>query len=339
MLALPEFHPHFLAFAEVHACHQRGEMLDSEFALHAQAFTALLQRLQQRLNWELPLLAGMSGAQGAIFQVVERLTVLTQLVQSSPHEVSVPASLQAGEQALQQVSFLLHQLPFIVDVAVVNELLILASNEGEVDLAPVQQRLPLLLQWLADLENGWKTFLLLFPQRQSLVDKALYIVQALKGAAGGIHLVLEGEDPQGLRSALQIMVNALQALAPMEETRYLEETEQLTLSTDLRLERGSRLVARLGTMPPEYQLELQKWLTEKAQSLADLRSWLFWAGMEPAVHTDEVERLLEKLNLLATNVSQFHAFDHSFLLKDLEQWRGDFEELTKKLQPQEIPQE
>lgn len=330
MLRLSDYQPHFASFAEAQRRFHEGNLEEPDFQLHARSFRTFLQQLQQRLNWELPLLEGFPESKAPIQLLVDPLQGLTEMVKAYPEQELVLVNLMNCERLLQRVSWFFQQLPVFVDVAIVNELLILASAEGDINPTPVRQRLPLLMEWLADLENGWKTFLLLNPHRQSLVDKALFTIQALKGAAGGLYLYVEGQDPQGLRNGLKLMVNALEALAPLQETRTLEEIQQSRMSPDLCLERGSQLIQQLGSIPPDYQRELQKWIDERARSMSELKSYL-WAS-----NTDcpEAARLVDELQELLGNVSNLFALDQISCLQKLEQWRREFEALDQEFRSQ-----
>jgi hypothetical protein len=326
VLSTQDYLPHFTSFERVHRLFQQGQIEEPDFRLHARAFGSFLERLQQRLNWELPLLRGFSEAGLAIEMLIEPLQWLTGMVQSHPEQEMVLVNLQNCQHALHRVAYFFQQLPVFVDVAIVNELLILGSPEGEIDPLPVRHRLPLLLEWLGDLESDWKTFLTIHPQRQSLVDKALRIVQGLQGATGGIYLFLEGEDPDGLRNGLKLMVKALEALAPLEETRSLEEGQLQTLSPEFRLERAAQLIARLGSIPSTYERELLKWFSQKDLRMQEFRNYL-WAE---CIEAPEAEQLSERLSELCTNLSNFLALDQFSLLSKLEQWRSDFEALEQK---------
>ncbi|MBT9582907.1 hypothetical protein IV102_06130 [bacterium] len=332
MLRLSNYQPHFASFAEAQRRFHEGDLDEPDFQLHARSFRTFLQQFQQRLNWELPLLEGFSESKAPVQLLVDPLQGLTEMVKAYPEQEIVRINLHNCERLLQRVDWFFQQLPVMVDVPIVNELLILASAEGDINPTPVQQRLPLLMEWVADLEEGWKTFLLLNPHRRSLVDKALFTVQALKGAAGGLYLYLEGQDPQGLRNGLKLMVNALEALAPLQETRTLEEMQQSTFSPDLCLERGFQLLRRLGSLPPKYPSELRKWTDEKSGLMSQLNSYLWVSNTD----CPQAAQLAQELHELLGNVSNILALDQSSCLQKLEQWRRDFEALDQEFRSQPL---
>lgn len=322
MLTLQEYHPHFLAFAQVHAAYLEGDCEDSVFDDHCRAFESFLLRLQGRLNWELPLVSGYVEAQDAIRLLEEPLKNLTLRIQHQPASEAVATSLQDCLRAMHRVQCFFAELPVFVDVAVVNELLVLGSASEALELEAIRHRLPFLLQWLGDLEASWNVFLTLYPHRESLVKKALFVIQAIKGGAGGIHLFLEGEEQIGLHESIQLVVAALEALSPLEETRYWDEFEKISLSQDLILDRGAKLLALLGTLPPSYQAVLRKWVAAKSQAMLDLQC-LADPGSE-----ERLAGLSQDLGLRAKEVQKF-ALDHSSILENLEQWRQQFEDVTK----------
>ena len=332
MLSPSDYQPHFASFVEAQRRLHEGEMEESDFPLHARSFRTFLQQLQQRLNWELPLLEGFSESKVPIQLLVDPLQGLTEMVKVYPEQEIVIVSLRDCQRLLQRVCWFFEQLPVMVDVPIINELLILASFEGDINPIPVQQRLPYLMEWLADMEYGWKTFRLLHPHRQSMVDKALFTLQALKGAAGGLYLYLEGQDPQGLHNGLKLMLNALEALAPLQETRTLEEMQQSMFSPDLCLERGSQLLRQLGSIPPEYSRELKKWADEKAGLMSQLSSYLWVSNTD----CPEAAHLADEIQELLGNVSNILALDQLSYLQKLEQWRSDFEALDQEFRSQPL---
>ena len=100
------------------------------------------------------------------------------------------------------------------------------------------------------------------------------------------------------------MVAALEALSPLEETRYWDEFEKISLSQDLILDRGAKLLALLGTLPPSYQAVLRKWVAAKSQAMLDLQC-LADPGSE-----ERLAGLSQDLGLRAKEVQKF-ALDHS----------------------------
>ncbi|MBS2037030.1 hypothetical protein JST97_18730 [bacterium] len=321
MIAPSEYLPHFASFIETHDRYRKEQIGEPDFRVQASAFASHLQQLQQRLNWELPLLAGFSEAPQAIEMLVEPLNALTHWVEQSPQEEAVIGKIRQCQQALGRISYLFRQLPDFVDVTVINELLILASPEGGIDPEPVRQRLPFLLSWLRDLEAGWRLFGFLYPHRQSLVGKALLLVEGLKEAAGGIYLYLQGEDPGALRTSLKRTLKGLMALAPLHETRQLEEVESLRQFSDPCLERGARLLTRLGRLPPPYHRELHTWFQVNLRSLAELNSRLLLSGAERPEVEAQLSGLEEELHGLLRYDSNSFELDQFPLLQKLEDWK------------------
>jgi len=351
MLHLAEYHPPIMAFAEIHQSFLNGQTSQADLQTTAKSFALFLEQLQQRLNWELPLLRGFSEAQGAVQLLIEPLQNLTLRVKHQPEDPAVLSQLQECLSSLYRVQCFFEQLPGFTDVSVVNELLILGAQEpeGEGDPVPVRQRMPALLDWISSQKASWEVFQQLYPQRQSLVDKAMTVVKALQGAAGGLHLFVEGEDPAALRPSLQLMVQALEAMAPLEETRYLEESQRANWSADLRLERAALLRKQSGKIPQSYQTPLRKWVAEKFRALTYLQGWNQLsgngankeadssfaqankeAGRSFALSPEELLQLHQDLARCSQQVEQWDC-DHKELLESLEDWRIQFEEITQSL--------
>lgn len=328
MLHLAEYHPPFMAFAEIHQNFQNGQISQPELLATARAFAQFLQQLQHRLNWELPLLRGFSEAQSAVQLLLEPLENLTLRVQHQPQDKAVLSQLQDCLSSLYRVQCFFEQLPGFTDIAVVNELLILGAQEEQgADPTPIRLRMPALLDWIASQRASWEVFQQLYPHRQSLVDKAMTVAKALQGAAGGLHLYVEGEDPASLRPSLQLMLHALVAMGPLEETRYLEETQQACWSGDLRLERAALLQKESGRIPQTYQTPLRKWVAEKFRGLLFLQGWNQLSG---ALESEELQGLHQDLVSCSQDLEKWDG-DHTELLENLENWRVQFEEASQAL--------
>lgn len=245
MFSREELLPGFIRFSNVaYRLSQQWTAAES-FEASQQNLATFLADLKGRLAWELPLLCAFSvGPQlgHEIGQAFGRLeAALAEATEENVESVYTPA-LEPLLEKLRLAEALKEELPRITDVKIVNELLLLTSavEEKRIDNAPIAQRLPLLLDWIARYETGWRTYLRLFPDQLYRVNKVLAAFEAMRAGAGGVFLFLEGEDPNGLKGGLSMVLNALRLIAPSVETRFLTESERVEFSADLRLERAWR---------------------------------------------------------------------------------------------------
>lgn len=296
----------FLAFREAQQAFRRGALTAQGLKAPAEALQQCLHRLEQRLNWELPLLAGFSEASQAIESTRKPLEELQRLLPLEPHSDRVEVQLLKTLSGLRRIQLFVDHLPCFTDIGVVNDLLVLGGAENP-DRQALALRLPLFLQWLRELETSWELF-----GHGSLKARAQTILRALQGAAGGIYLYLQGEEPQALQPSLRLMVEALEALGPVEETRYLDELQQAQWSPELVLERAFRLLDESGQVPPHYHPVLNRWINEQSRRLQDLRCL---GRLRPQLPTAALVELEESLRQWSGA-----AFDRQQLQR-LEQWR------------------
>jgi len=324
MLNVTEYLPQFQAFAQLQLAYANGEMDDSELDLHAQTFCRSLEHLQGRLNWELPLLGGFSEANAAIKFATEPLERLLLRLRSNPAEELILANLEQCANALERIQYFFQQLPTFVDVEVVNELLILGAQP---DPKPehIQHRLEAVMGWLREVESGWEEFRQLYPARHNLALRAEAEIEKIKTAVGALYLYTQGEEPDILRPSLGQLVRTLESLAPLEETRFWDESQDSTFSPDLRLERAAKQLTLHGRLPQRYQANLLRWIDEKFLVLAEISGWLRISGYHDPT---EIQPFILRLESLRKQVSKFDR-DHITLLQNLEQWRQDFEETRK----------
>lgn len=290
MFSREELLPEFVRFANVVYRRSQGWETPETFESAKERLTLFLADLKGRLAWELPLLCGFSVGNQLGQEIVEAFTKLeTALAEATEGNVE-PAYTQALGALLEKLRLaeaLKDELPRITDVKIVNEFLILGSAfmDEQVDKAPLSQRFPLLLDWIERQDASWRTYLRLFPDQLYRVNKVLAAFEAMRSGAGGISLFLEGEDPDGLKGGLDIILKSLRVMAPAVETRFLTESERVEFSADLRLERvwrgadwpdwsGTSLAADLLTF---YQ-EAQRDLARLASATLLPASWIEEAG-------------------------------------------------------------
>jgi hypothetical protein len=214
--------------------------LDPEGA--SQRLAQYLTALKARLAWELPLLCAFEEGPAVASEVAGALELLEgALGQLSPadYEATFSPLLERFLLAARQAEALRAQLPLFTDVKIVNELLLLASArlDERIDGVPLAQRLPILLDWIARKELDWVTYARLFPDQEFRVRRVREGFNLMRSGAGAVHLYLEGEEPEGLKEGLSIVLRALDGLAAATETRFLTESERVEFSSDLRLER------------------------------------------------------------------------------------------------------
>jgi hypothetical protein len=324
MLSLSEYHPAFFSFAEC-CCELVEERISArEFAPVASAFARFLEQLQRRLNWELPLIEAFSEAASARELLVGPLQDLhARLLQGSPTP-ELLANLQSCLAALYRVQCFFEQLPSFTDVGVINDLLLLGAQDPPPAKEAIAHRIPILLEWIADLEAQWELFADLYPGHRGQQQLALTVVKALQGAAGGLHLYTQGEGVDVLTEALKLMKNAVEELALLEQRRFQVESEHLQGSMDVRLSRGFQLLERDSTLPESYRRTLLQWVAEKQRQLMIQRGWNQLARKLPEEQLHMLQGELDQWARRLPDLREAQADQ----LRELEQWRIRFAELA-----------
>ena len=270
--------------------------------------------LQRRLNWELPLLEGLSEAQPDLE------TLASALQERKTSEL---------RQALERFQFWQRRLPRMVDVPILDELLILGAGTLD-DLAPVRQRLPILLSWIQGLEQQWRDFSEFWPEEIVLARHGLFAIRGLQGAAGGLFLALEWADRDQLKRSLQLAVNAIQELAPLESSRHQLESAQRDLSPELRLERPWRQLNKNGRISPGQTEELRKMMQEWRRELFERRAWVFVEQSDPpeavAALEESASELTRRQDTFESALRSGDALALLGELRQLELWRQLFQD-------------
>ena len=242
MVPRQELLPEIVGFANIVYRHNQNWSTPTDLATAQARLAAYLVELKARLAWELPLLCAFEEGSAVGLAVGQSLEALESVVQSSSStewESVISPVLELFLTHMRDAEALSRELPELTDVKVVNELLLLttAHLEGRIDPLPLGQRLPVLIDWINRKEIDWQTYLRLFPDQQLQVEPVAAAFEAMRSGVGGIYLFLEGEDLEGLKGGLQIVLRALEVLAQASETRFLTESERVEFSPDLRLER------------------------------------------------------------------------------------------------------
>jgi hypothetical protein len=276
--------------------------------------TEFYEFLQRRLNWELPLLQGLSEAQ-------PDLQVLIQALEQRNAEALRPA--------LNRFQFWQRQLPRMVDIPILNELLILGAGPLD-DLSPLRQRLPILLAWVQGLEQQWRDFSEFWTEEIALARHGLFAIRGLQGAAGGLFLALEQKDTDQLKRSLQLAVNSVQELAPLEASRHQLETAERELSPELRLERPWRQLNKNGRITPGQSEDLRRMIQEWRRELFERRAWVFVEQSDPpetvAALEDRAAELTRRQDAFESALRSGEALALLGELRQLELWRQVFQD-------------
>lgn len=243
MVPRQELLPEIVRFANTVYRLNQGWSAASSFVTAKARFAAFLVDLKTRLAWELPLLGAFEQGSAQAQAVAQGLETLETALQGSTSEGDWERELSPALEhfltLMRDAEALRNELPEFTDVKIVNELLWLATShlEGRSDNVPIGQRLPVLIDWVNRKQTDWQTYLRLFPDQQVQVEPVMAVFEAMRNGIGALYLFLEGEDPDGLKAGLQIILRALEVLAQASETRFLTESERIEFSPDLRLER------------------------------------------------------------------------------------------------------
>lgn len=245
MFAREEFLPPLVRFSNIIYRTLRGWTVNHDVETAREQLGRSLLELKARLAWELPLLTAFEEGPETASRVAKALEILESAVGQTDAEnfsfvfTPVQDDFLGG---MRDAGALREQLPVFTDVRIVNELLLLATAraEGRVEIEPIGQRLPLLIDWINRKEVDWRTYARLFPDQEPAKDRVLAALEAMRTGVGALHLYLVGEEPQGLKDGLDIVLKALERLSEAEETRFHTESERVEFSPDLRLERAWR---------------------------------------------------------------------------------------------------
>ena len=276
MFAREEFLPPLVQFSNTIYRTLRGWSVNHDLETAREQLTRSLSELKARLAWELPLLAAFEEGPEVAARVAKTLEILESAVAETDAEnfsfVFTPVQ-DDFLGSMRDAAALRSSLPVFTDVRIVNELLLLATAraEGRVEIEPVAQRLPILLDWMGRKEIDWTTYAQLFPDQQPARDRVLAALEVMRTGIGALHLYLIGEEPQGLKEGLDIVLKVLEKLSELEETRFHTESERVEFSPDLRLERawrGADLPSWAETNLPAQLLEFYQETVKRTFALA-----------------------------------------------------------------------
>lgn len=338
MIKIEEYRPHFVVFESYLRAQlaQAKESDDSE--LHYKHFSTFLQKLGERVHWEWPLIRQFSEA----VQVFEEFGSLKSEVEERLDDSQQTwALLEAVEELhllLEAIRRYQEHLPVFTDVQVLNEILILAASaktdKEQLDLQPLELRLPMALAWISDTESSWKLFAGLHSEQMELARNGLHFLAGIKGALGGLHLALtqEGERDE-LMPACEVMIEALRALAECELARCRIEGQAPDSTFHISLTRGRRAL-RLDSLPLEAVAEIHRYFLDRSKTVESLRLQALCREMpdglaetvemrrhELATLAREWRSLSGKLPLEANRVSD--------LISGCEAWEIRFKELER----------
>lgn len=332
MIKIEEYRPHFLIF---HRNLEQG-LEPEDYQSHTLQFKQFLRGLEQRLRWELPLLANFSEAHEAFSGFPDRqFSELLEGLESPDPTPELLEKVSELREALEVFRKYQEELPAFTDVQVFNEILILAStfqlNPRLFDPQPLQARLAPALQWLIDTETGWALFAGQFPQATALLERSLVAVGGIKAALGGLHTALEGEaNFTELQPAGKILIQALKALAACESERFALERESFGAAGSIHLHRVHRAL-QLGTFSPGVTSELNRYFSDRTRTLESLRLQLLCDPSGPAEQVESLGRQFSQLTAAWRSASQQSPPDPdslSHLLALCVDWEREFEKLS-----------
>ena len=242
MFPREEFLPPIVRYANLFYRAAQGWSQDEELEAVQARLLQNLTELKARLAWDLPLLNAFEEGPAVAERVGKTLENLESAVTQTDAEsfsIVFTPTQEDFLSAMNRAGTLREELPVFTDVRIVNEILLLgtARLEGRIDNDPIRQRLPILFDWIERKELEWKTYGALFHDQQPLALTVFSALQAIRTGMGGLHLYILGEEENGLKEGIDIILKALKVIAEAEETRALTESERVEFSPDLRLER------------------------------------------------------------------------------------------------------
>lgn len=329
MLKVTEYACEFQEYAWSLEEYQGQQINLSELKTRARQFLAFLDHLNGRLNWELPLIEAFSEARFAIENAVAALKTLQLWVQKSPGDPLALEHIEACLSHLERLQFFFDQLPTFTDVDIVNDLLLLGCQNPPPSPSLLVQRLPALVEWIQDLDAHWEMFSQLHPQRKSLFEKFQKVHQDIQAVAGGLLLYCEGQTGESLESQLSRLKSLLERLAPLEETRFWEESEKNSFSPDPVLEKAAMWLRHRPQLPSKYSSLLRRWLRRNSLQLAESSNWCkLLYGSQPG----HFRQLALGLNQLENEFPKLEQ-DHSRMIQKMEQWRQQYQQFQEAGSP------
>jgi len=339
MLRLEEFRPHFHIFLRHLENWLEAQSEAVDYQTHSGQFRDFLKRLQDRVEWELPLVSSFSEAQDLVEGFPDLFQDVLALLDSEEPCEDLQDALCDLREAVETLRLYQQNLPLFTDVQALNEILILSAQRGLSSHAfnpqALAQRLPLALAWLADTQASWTLFEQLFDHDQGLrvSRQARHALAGIKGGLGGLHLALESESgPEEVQEAGQVLVAALKALAHSEAARFKIEREAFGAPGDIHLQRLQYQHQRGLPLSTESKAELHSYFNARCQTMESLRL----QGLcqeEPSEAYRTVDQRAAELSNLALSwqkLSQQASLDPQSLtqlLGDCERWEQDFREL------------
>jgi hypothetical protein len=275
MIKVEEYRPHFVVF-ERYLRAQISQPTESEDAqVHYGHFLSFLEKLDERVRWELPLVLQFSEA-GQLGNDFESLKKEVEEGLAGPPQTW--ALLEAVEELhllMEAIRRYQEHLPVFTDVEVLNEILLLAASAEDelkrLDPQSIQLRLPLALAWISDTESSWKLFASLHPEQMELARNGWHFLAGIKGALGGLHLALTQEsEREEIVPACGVLVEALRALAECELARYRVEGAGKDSKLPISLLRGRRALL-LDLFPLEAISEVHRYFFDRSKTLESLR--------------------------------------------------------------------
>lgn len=310
MFPREDFLPPLVRFSNLFYRNSQGWAQEEDVETARERLSQSLTELKARLAWDLPLLSAFEEGPSAAARVGATLELLESAVQQADAETFGFVYTTAQDDflsAMNEAGNLRDALPVFTDVRIVNELLLLATAHlaERIGAEPLQQRLPILIDWVERKSVDWKTLVRLYPDQGPLDVSVQGALDAMRAGMGGVHLFLAGEESGGLKEGLDIILQALKGgLAPAEETRYLVESERVEFSPDLNLERVWRSADWNDwetTSVPAYLLEFYQENIKRAFRLAQQTLMPGSVLEEKMVAAEQLQmRLVQALEALMT---------------------------------------
>ncbi|MCA9775861.1 MAG: hypothetical protein KC800_04060 [Candidatus Eremiobacteraeota bacterium] len=300
MIKIEEFRPHFVLFDQyLEQWLQRQPDLDT-YRIHCGQFQRFLNRLQERVRWEYPLVSAQPEAKNAYQKLTGVTMSKAQYLLGEPqptHELK--NTLQELCLSIESIRNLQVALPKLSEVRILNEILILISQRQaeSFDTEPLQTRLPSAIKWVSDSEMGWSLFARQFPGATSVHEPAQRSLAILKAELQKMETDLREADLSSLTAAAESVRRESQTLASFEATRLQLEKDTSGWEGDVHLLRARRENESRAIVSAEAVSELHRYFSNRTRTLANLR--LQNRGRNPREEKSErVEKLSKEFTQL-----------------------------------------
>ena len=294
MIKIEEFRPHFVLFEQYLEQWLQRQPDSDTYRIHCGQFQRFLNRLQERVRWEYPLVSDQLEAKNAYQNLTGVTMSKAQYLLGEPqptHELK--NTLHQLCLSIESIRNLQVALPKLSEVRILNEILILISRRQaeSFDIEPLQMRLPSATKWVSDSEMGWALFARQFPGVTSIHEPARISLAALKAELEKMAMALREADLSSLTAAAESVERESQTLTSFEAARLQLEKNNSDWEGDVHLLRARRENESRAIVSAEAVSELHRYFSNRTRTLANLR--LQHRGRNPR---EEKVELVEKLS-------------------------------------------